>query len=47
MLFENLEQVLQFVNNMNKRHKNIFFFFEIKKDNSFFFLNVNICREKD
>ena len=32
---------------MNKRHKNIIFSFEIEKDNSFSFLYVKICREKD
>ena len=31
---------------MNKRHKNIKFSFETKKDNSFSFLDVKICREK-
>ena len=32
---------------MNRRHKNIKFSFEIGKDNSFSFLDVKICREKD
>ena len=32
---------------MNKKHKNIKFSFEIEKDNSFSFLDVKICREKD
>ena len=32
---------------MNKRHKNIKFSFETEKDNSFSFLDVKICREKD
>ena len=32
---------------MNKRHKNIKFSFEIEKDNSFSFLDVKICREKN
>ena len=32
---------------MNKRHKNIKFLFETEKDNSFSFLDVKICREKD
>ena len=31
---------------MNKRHKNINFSFETKKDNPFSFLHVKICREK-
>ena len=41
------EQVLRFVNYIRKRHKNITFSFEIEKDNSFSFLDVKICREKD
>ena len=32
---------------MNKRHKNIKFAFENEKDNSFFFLDVKICRAKN
>ena len=32
---------------MNNRHKNIKFSFETEKDNSFSFLDVKICREKD
>ena len=32
---------------MNKRHTNIKFSFETKKDNSFSFLFGKICREKD
>ena len=32
---------------MNKRHKSIKFSFENKTDNSFSFLFVKICREKD
>ena len=32
---------------MSKRHKNIKFSFETEKDNSFSFLDVKICREKD
>ena len=32
---------------MNKRYKNIKFSFETEKDNSFSFLDVKICREKD
>ena len=47
MLFEKPEQVSRFVKYMNKRHKNIKFSFEIEKDNSFSFLDVKICREKD
>ena len=47
ILFEKPEQVLRFVNYMKKRHKNINFLFETEKDNSFYFLNVKICREKD
>ena len=41
------KQVLRFVNYMSKRHKNIKFLFETEKDNSFSFLDVKICREKD
>ena len=47
LLFEKPEQVIRFVNYMNKRHKNIKFSFETEKDNSFSFLDVKICREKD
>ena len=47
VLFEKPEQVLRFVNYMNKRHKNIKFSFETEKDNSFSFLDVKICRAKD
>ena len=47
VLFEKPGQVSRFVNYMNKRHKNIKFSFETEKDNSFSFLNVKICREKD
>ena len=47
VLFEKPEQVSQFVNYMNKRHKNIKFSFETEKDNSFSFLDVKISREKD
>ena len=47
VLFEKPEQVLQFVNYMNKRHKNIKFSLETKKDNSFSFLDAKICRKKD
>ena len=32
---------------MNKRHKNVKFLFETEKDNSFSFLDLKICREKD
>ena len=32
---------------MRKRHKNIKFLFKTEKDNSFSFLTVTICREKD
>ena len=46
-LFEKPEQVSRFVKYMNKRHKNIKFSFETEKDNSFSFLDVKICREKD
>ena len=47
VLFEKLEEVLQIVNYMNKRHKSIKFSFETEKDNFFFLLDVNIYREKD
>ena len=47
VLSEKLEQVLRFVNYMNKKHKNINFYFESEKYNSFSFLDVKICREKD
>ena len=46
VLFEKPEQVLPFVNYMNKRHEMIKFPFETEKDNSFSFLDVTICREK-
>ena len=47
VLFEKPEQVSRFVKYMNKRHKNIKFSFETDKDNSFSFLDVKNCREKD
>ena len=47
VLFEKPEQVSRFVKYMNKRHKNIKFSFETEKYNSFSFLDVKICREKD
>ena len=47
LLFGKPEQVLQFVNYMNKRHKNIKFSFQTERDNSFSFLDVEICRKKD
>ena len=47
VLFKKPEQVSRFVKYMNKRHKNIKFSFETEKDNSFSFLDVKICREKD
>ena len=47
VLFEKPEQVLRFDNYMKKRHKNIKFSFENEKDNSFHFLDVKICREKN
>ena len=47
VLFEKPEQVSSFVKYVNKRHKNIKFSFETKKDNSFSFFDVKICREKD
>ena len=47
MLFEKPEQVSRFVNYINKRHKNIKFSLETERDNSFSFLDVKICREKD
>ena len=47
MLFEKLKQASRFVKYMNERHKNIKFSFEIEKDNSFSFLDIEICREKD
>ena len=37
----------ELVNYLDKRHKNIKFSFETKKDNPFSFLDVNICWEKD
>ena len=46
-LLEKPEQVSRFVNYMNKRHKNVKFLFETEKDNSFSFLDLKICREKD
>ena len=47
VLFGKPEQVLRFVNYMNKRQNNIKFLFETEKGNSFSFLDVKICREKD
>ena len=44
---KNWKQVLQFVDYMNKRHKNIKFSFGTEKDHSFSFLDVKTCREKD
>ena len=41
------KEISRIVNYMNKRHKNIKFLFETEKDNSFSFLDVKICREKD
>ena len=46
VLFKKPEHVLQFVNYMSKRCKNIKFSFETEIDNSFSFLDVKICREK-
>ena len=45
LLFEKPEQVLRFVNYINKKHRNIKFSFKQKKI-TFSFLYVNICREK-
>ena len=47
VLFKKPEQVLRFVNYMHKRHKNIKFLFETEKYNSFPFLDIKICKEKD
>ena len=47
VLFEKPEQVLRFVKCMNKRNKNIKVSFDSEQDNSFSFLDVKICREKD
>ena len=47
VLFEKPKQGLRFVTYMNKRHINIKFSFGTEKDNSFSFLDVKICREKD
>ena len=44
-LFDKPEQVLPFVNYLNKKRKRINFLFE--KDNSLSFLNFKICRESD
>ena len=44
--FEKPEQVLRYVDYMNKRHKKMKFSFETEKCNSFSFLDVKICREK-
>ena len=46
-LFEKPKQVSRFIKYMNKRHKNIKFSFETENDNSFSFLDIKICREKD
>ena len=47
VLFEKPGQVLRFISYMNTNHRNVKFSFETEKDNSFSFLNVKICREKD
>ena len=47
VLFEKPEQVLQFVNCMTKNTEVLNFRIKLKKDNSFSFLYVKICREKD
>ena len=47
VLFEKPEQVSRFVNYMNKIQKNIKFSLKTEKDNSFSFLDIKICREKD
>ena len=39
--------MLQLCDLFSKRHKNIKFSFETEKDNSFSFLDIKICREKD
>ena len=44
-LFDKPEQVLPFVNYLNKKRESIKFLFE--KGNSFSFLNFKICREND
>ena len=46
MLFEKSEQVLLFVNYMNKRHKNIKFLFQSEKHNSSSFLDVRYAEKK-
>ena len=45
VLFEKPEQVLPFVNYMNKKHKNISFPYETEKNNIFSFLDIKIFRE--
>ena len=47
VLFDKPEQVLPFVNYLNKKYKSIDFSFETKKDNPFSFLDVKICRKND
>ena len=47
VLFEKPEQVLRFVNCMTKNTEVLNFRIKLKKDNSFSFLYVKICREKD
>ena len=42
VLFGKPQQVLRFVNYMNKRYKNIIFLFETKRNHSFSFLDVKI-----
>ena len=47
MFFEKPEQISRFVGYMSKRHKKIKFSFKTEKVNSFSFLDVKTCREKD
>ena len=46
VLFQKPEQVILFVNNLSKKHKNINFFFKTEKENLTFF-DVKICIKKD
>ena len=45
--FNQLNHVSEFVNYMNKKHKNTSFSFEIEKSGQLFFLDINIVCEND
>ena len=47
LLFKKLEHAKNFADYMNSKHKNISFTFEVEKEGSFPFLDVNISRDKN